>query len=167
MAPTLSHSGRTPPTFSCPPDNRLVAGELERRWEEALSELRAAEEALGQQSSPQGYRSNGDPTHVVAVDATGSAAAGGTARFFRLSRTEPCRPVGEFGRSEARARPASGRHGARGNHRRRLRFRLYGLIRTARESRHHLHGRSRVWRRALTQTAKSWRSPCPGTARAG
>ncbi|MGX5832540.1 recombinase family protein [Mesorhizobium sp. 43Arga] len=35
------------------PDNRLVAGELERRWEVALSELRAAEEALVQQSSPQ------------------------------------------------------------------------------------------------------------------
>jgi hypothetical protein len=28
------------------PDNRLVAGELERRWEAALSELRAAEEGL-------------------------------------------------------------------------------------------------------------------------
>lgn len=28
------------------PDNRLVAGELERRWEAALSELRAAEECL-------------------------------------------------------------------------------------------------------------------------
>ena len=35
------------------PDNRLVAAELERRWEEALSEARAAEEALVQQSSPQ------------------------------------------------------------------------------------------------------------------
>jgi len=35
------------------PDNRLVAAELERRWEAALSELRAAEEALVQQSSPQ------------------------------------------------------------------------------------------------------------------
>ena len=28
------------------PDNRLVAAELERRWEAALNELRAAEEAL-------------------------------------------------------------------------------------------------------------------------
>jgi DNA invertase Pin-like site-specific DNA recombinase len=35
------------------PDNRLVAAELERRWEAALSELRAAEEALVQQASPQ------------------------------------------------------------------------------------------------------------------
>jgi hypothetical protein len=34
------------------PDNRLVAAELERRWEEALSEVRVAEEALVQQSSP-------------------------------------------------------------------------------------------------------------------
>jgi hypothetical protein len=30
------------------PDNRLVAAELERRWEAALSEVRAAEEALAQ-----------------------------------------------------------------------------------------------------------------------
>jgi len=35
------------------PDNRLVAAELERRWEAALSEVRAAEEALAQQSSTQ------------------------------------------------------------------------------------------------------------------
>jgi DNA invertase Pin-like site-specific DNA recombinase len=35
------------------PDNRLVAAELERRWEVALSEVRAAEDALAQQSSPQ------------------------------------------------------------------------------------------------------------------
>ena len=35
------------------PDNRLVAAELERRWEAALSEMRAAEEGLGQQSAPQ------------------------------------------------------------------------------------------------------------------
>ena len=35
------------------PDNRLVAAELERRWEVALSEVRAAEEALAQQSSAQ------------------------------------------------------------------------------------------------------------------
>jgi hypothetical protein len=35
------------------PDNRLVAAELERRWEAALSEVRAAEEALAQQTSPQ------------------------------------------------------------------------------------------------------------------
>jgi DNA invertase Pin-like site-specific DNA recombinase len=34
------------------PDNRLVAAELERRWEAALSELRAAEEVLVQPSSP-------------------------------------------------------------------------------------------------------------------
>jgi hypothetical protein len=35
------------------PDNRLVAAELERRWEAALNEVRAAEEALAQQASPQ------------------------------------------------------------------------------------------------------------------
>jgi hypothetical protein len=35
------------------PDNRLVAGELERRWEATLSEVRAAEEALARQSAPQ------------------------------------------------------------------------------------------------------------------
>jgi DNA invertase Pin-like site-specific DNA recombinase len=34
------------------PDNRLVAGELERRWEAALSEVRAAEAALVQQGPP-------------------------------------------------------------------------------------------------------------------
>jgi DNA invertase Pin-like site-specific DNA recombinase len=32
------------------PDNRLVAAELERRWESALSEVRAAEEALARQT---------------------------------------------------------------------------------------------------------------------
>jgi DNA invertase Pin-like site-specific DNA recombinase len=35
------------------PDNRLVAAELERRWEAALSEVRVAEEALVHQSAPQ------------------------------------------------------------------------------------------------------------------
>lgn len=35
------------------PDNRLVAAELERRWEAALSEVRMAEEALAHQSMPQ------------------------------------------------------------------------------------------------------------------
>jgi DNA invertase Pin-like site-specific DNA recombinase len=35
------------------PDNRLVAGELERRWEAALNEVRAAEEALARQARPQ------------------------------------------------------------------------------------------------------------------
>src|SRR5262249_19075329 len=35
------------------PDNRLVAGELERRWEGALKEVRAAEEALARSQSPQ------------------------------------------------------------------------------------------------------------------
>lgn len=34
------------------PDNRLVAGELERRWEAALNEVRAAEEALAKQAQP-------------------------------------------------------------------------------------------------------------------
>lgn len=35
------------------PDNRLVAAELERRWEAALTEVRAAEEAAAQRASPQ------------------------------------------------------------------------------------------------------------------
>jgi DNA invertase Pin-like site-specific DNA recombinase len=35
------------------PDNRLVADELERRWEAALKELRAAEEALAKQVAPE------------------------------------------------------------------------------------------------------------------
>lgn len=35
------------------PDNRLVAAELERRWETALNEVRAAEEALTRSKSPQ------------------------------------------------------------------------------------------------------------------
>lgn len=34
------------------PDNRLVAAELERRWEAALIEVRAAEEALSRRASP-------------------------------------------------------------------------------------------------------------------
>ncbi len=34
------------------PDNRLVADELERRWEAALQEVRMAEEALAQQAAP-------------------------------------------------------------------------------------------------------------------
>jgi DNA invertase Pin-like site-specific DNA recombinase len=36
------------------PDNRLVAAELERRWEAALNEVRATEEALARQNAPQG-----------------------------------------------------------------------------------------------------------------
>ena len=35
------------------PDNRLVAAELERRWEVALKQVRAAEEALARSKSPQ------------------------------------------------------------------------------------------------------------------
>jgi len=35
------------------PDNRLVASELERRWESALIEVRAAETALARQARPQ------------------------------------------------------------------------------------------------------------------
>lgn len=41
------------------PDNRLVAAELERRWEAALSEVRATEEALAQQLSPQAIPQTG------------------------------------------------------------------------------------------------------------
>jgi DNA invertase Pin-like site-specific DNA recombinase len=43
------------------PDNRLVAGELERRWEEALIELRRAEEALAR-------RTNSTPASSVGID---------------------------------------------------------------------------------------------------
>jgi DNA invertase Pin-like site-specific DNA recombinase len=45
------------------PDNRLVASELERRWEEALSEVRVAEAALAQLSAPKplGQRMIGKP----------------------------------------------------------------------------------------------------------
>jgi len=40
------------------PDNRLVAAELERRWEAALTEVRAAEDALAQQAcSTRSFRS--------------------------------------------------------------------------------------------------------------
>ncbi|WP_292523476.1 hypothetical protein [Mesorhizobium sp.] len=35
------------------PDNRLVPGELERRWEAALSEVRTAVEALARQASAE------------------------------------------------------------------------------------------------------------------
>jgi len=35
------------------PDNRLVAAELERRWEVALKEVRVAEEALTRLKSPR------------------------------------------------------------------------------------------------------------------
>lgn len=35
------------------PDNRLVASELERRWEVALNDVRAAEEALARQTPPK------------------------------------------------------------------------------------------------------------------
>jgi DNA invertase Pin-like site-specific DNA recombinase len=35
------------------PDNRLVAAELERRWETALNEVRVAEEAVARQNAPQ------------------------------------------------------------------------------------------------------------------
>ncbi|WP_457813837.1 hypothetical protein [Sinorhizobium meliloti] len=41
------------------PDNRLVAAELERRWEAALSELRAAEEAFAQQASTEPTKRTG------------------------------------------------------------------------------------------------------------
>jgi hypothetical protein len=55
------------------PDNRLVAAELERRWEVALSEARAAEEALVQQSSPQaiGQMGIGKALHGKVVSLAG------------------------------------------------------------------------------------------------
>jgi hypothetical protein len=55
------------------PDNRLVAAELERRWEAALSEVRAAEEALAQQFSPQviGQMGMGKVLHGKVVSLAG------------------------------------------------------------------------------------------------
>jgi DNA invertase Pin-like site-specific DNA recombinase len=48
------------------PDNRLVAGELERRWEVALNELRRAEEALTKRTIPAPRRSVGIDPHLRA-----------------------------------------------------------------------------------------------------
>jgi hypothetical protein len=55
------------------PDNRLVAAELERRWEVALTEVRAAEEALAQQSSPRaiGQMGMGKVMHGKVVSLAG------------------------------------------------------------------------------------------------
>lgn len=55
------------------PDNRLVAAELERRWEAALTEVGAAEEALAQQSSPQaiGQMGMGQVMHGKVVSLAG------------------------------------------------------------------------------------------------
>ncbi|TBD93303.1 recombinase family protein [Rhizobium ruizarguesonis] len=41
------------------PDNRLVASELERRWEAALSELRTAEDAVAQRASTEPAKRSG------------------------------------------------------------------------------------------------------------
>ncbi|RXG83592.1 hypothetical protein [Bradyrhizobium zhanjiangense] len=43
------------------PDNRLVTGELERRWEAALLELRRAEEALAERTRPKANEPVGVP----------------------------------------------------------------------------------------------------------
>jgi DNA invertase Pin-like site-specific DNA recombinase len=48
------------------PDNRLVASELERRWETALSELRRAEEALARRDLPVPHQSVGVDPHLRA-----------------------------------------------------------------------------------------------------
>jgi Recombinase zinc beta ribbon domain len=55
------------------PDNRLVAAELERRWEVALNEVRAAEEALAQQSAPQaiGQIGMGKTLHAKVISLAG------------------------------------------------------------------------------------------------
>ena len=55
------------------PDNRLVAAELERRWEAALSEVRVAEEALAHQSVPQSMAKIGMGTalHGKVIDLAG------------------------------------------------------------------------------------------------
>jgi DNA invertase Pin-like site-specific DNA recombinase len=48
------------------PDNRLVASELEQRWETALSELRRAEEALARRALPVSHQSVGVDPHLHA-----------------------------------------------------------------------------------------------------
>ena len=48
------------------PDNRLVASELEQRWETALSELRRAEEALARRALPVSHQSVGVDPHLRA-----------------------------------------------------------------------------------------------------
>src|SRR5229473_3759565 len=48
------------------PDNRLVASELEQRWETALSELRRAEEALARRALPVPHQSVGVDPHLRA-----------------------------------------------------------------------------------------------------
>ena len=55
------------------PDNRLVAAELERRWEAALNDVRAAEEALSKQVAPQtiAHMGMGKALHSKVVSLTG------------------------------------------------------------------------------------------------
>lgn len=55
------------------PDNRLVAAELERRWEAALSEVRVAEDALAHQSSapPIAQMGMGKVLHGKVIDLAG------------------------------------------------------------------------------------------------
>src|SRR5206468_9434015 len=48
------------------PDNRLVTGELEKRWEAALLELRRAEEALAQRTRPKAHEPVGVPHDLCA-----------------------------------------------------------------------------------------------------
>lgn len=52
------------------PDNRLVAGELERRWEQALRELREAEQAWAARIAPAAAPVAGDNGKVVALRRT-------------------------------------------------------------------------------------------------
>lgn len=52
------------------PDNRLVAAELERRWEAALKEVRAAEAALAEQSTPKPAAQA-----AISIDLTGKVVA--------------------------------------------------------------------------------------------
>ena len=88
------------------PDNRLVAGELERRWEAALNEVRAAEEALAQQSAPKPLSQTDDwqaaqqqdcrPRRPLAADLGGSSdhrgsAQGAAALPRREGRSRPRR----------------------------------------------------------------------------
>jgi hypothetical protein len=55
------------------PDNRLVAGELERRWEAALNEVRSAEEAVARQASaePVTQMALGKALHGKVIDLSG------------------------------------------------------------------------------------------------
>ena len=74
------------------PDNRLVAAELERRWEAALNEVRAAEEALAQQTSPQtiAHMGMGKALHGKIVASPAVSHKSGLTRPPRMLNARRC-----------------------------------------------------------------------------